>query len=225
MDFREWLNIRVPAAFSRLALRYILGSNVLSQMTSRKIHHIVGSAPGEIGGVYSPAVWLTCVNASIARVNRNPDLWIITDQLFDTTKNANHQALEHIVDRQCGLLLVVTRGYSKALILETLNAHRIKYTSIKFVGGFHRAAICQYHSGIASFFKRYRPSNGVFAIVISVISGRASTPQSRKVCVEGIDPTTVNHFYKSDWGSRGHIQADTITMQNLTRDRVVVQFS
>ena len=80
-------------------MQYVLGTQVCSEMLCKEIHHIVGSAPGEISVDLAEHHWITCVNASVARVKRQPDLWIITDQLFNTNKNANTEALSHMLMR------------------------------------------------------------------------------------------------------------------------------
>lgn len=215
----------ISTALSKLTIRWALGSKNTAEMKSVRQHHVVGSAPGNVSGSYSDDVWLTCVNASVARTNRPPNLWIITDQIFDASKNANLEALQHIYGKQTDLLLVVRRTYSDSELLGHLKRHEIKYQSIKFVGNFGRSIICQPYCGIRNVFKRHRPSNGVFAIIVSMILARCSEDTPSRVIVEGINPGSIEHFYRSGWKARGHITADQIAMEEFGKDETFVNLS
>ena len=196
-----------------------------ADMLSTEVHHIVGSAPGEISEDLGERQWITCVNASVARVNRKPDLWIITDQLFDINKNANIEALTHINGKACKVLLIVVRGHSRAAIKDKLRELNITYSVITFVGSFGRAVICQHYCGARNYLKRFRPSNGIFAIVISMLTASGSKTGPHRVFASGINPQTVNHFYDSGWGKRGHVRADQAAIRQFKKHKVPLTMS
>ncbi|MDB2689110.1 hypothetical protein N9Z25_06740 [Luminiphilus sp.] len=197
-----------------------MGKKVCADMGSKEVHHIVGSAPGEISEGMSESHWLTCVNASVARVNRKPDLWIITDQLFDTKKNANIEALTQIEGRECRILLIVIRSQSRAAIRRKLRELNIEYSVITFVSNIGRALICQHYCGTRNYFKRFRPSNGVFAIIVSMLIASSCKTGSHRIMVSGINPLTINHFYDSGWGKRGHVQADQAAIEKIKEQKI-----
>lgn len=205
-------------------MRYILGKKVCADMLSREVHEVVGSAPGEISEDMNEFHWITCVNASAARVNKKPDLWIITDQLFDTEKNANNAALTHIEGIECNVLLIVVRGHSRIAIKDKLRELNITYSVITFVSNIGRAVICQHYCGARNYLKRFRPSNGIFAIILSMLTAGASRTGSHRIVVSGVNPHTVNHFYESGWGKRGHVQADQSAIEKFKKHKTSLTF-
>lgn len=203
---------------AQFSFKLFFGGNLLQKMVLRKHFRVVGSAPNfEIQPILE-AEWLTCVNASIARVDRPPQLWVITDQVFDTSKNANKETLTLMRGRSCKSLIVIRRKYSKEEVIKKLSNLEVDFEELKYVGNFGRAMICQYYCGFSCLMKWRRPSNGVFSLILCMIALKSAKHENSKLVVEGIDPSSVEHFYRSGWRERGHRDADHLAFEQLRKE-------
>lgn len=220
----NWLEsfIKIENIIYKFFYDLILGKKLFAQISSKKRIHIIGSAPGPKFFKNDVNSFIICVNSSVTRIKQIPNILILTDQLFLNFKNANQISCSIMNGKKCKTLIVIKRSFSHEQIMLNLEKHNIKYERLIIINNLKRSLLIMKIAGFKSFFlKKYRPSNGVFALILVYTLRIISLKDDYLIKVNGINPDTLGHYYQQNWMERGHVDSDKTIIKKLNQSHKI----